>query len=194
MKTTSPVAILYIFSIVFLLAALCRASPTQRFGHTSVLLPNGTMLIFGGYNFQSVDYANQVVVGLLNDIWLCDFSNSSGNGTIWTQVVPTVGSSIPQPRMMHTAAFIADTTGNSTGKMIIQGGTPRNDYKGDRTSIYYACAANDLWAFDIDSLNWTRVFPVSDSDLASCLTGAANRLLSATVLVITAALTLAGRM
>jgi len=149
------------------------------------------MLIFGGYDYEAVNFEAQtygsaslfsalclahiktLFTALKGDMYTYDFDNMSILGQSWQAVNysdPT--GPRPKPRMLHTALYRDGGTmilhhaglsifysffagvGNA-GLLVIQGGMPLAQYKGDKTTIYYACAANDMWEFDLVPLLWS---------------------------------------
>jgi hypothetical protein len=84
------------------------STPRQRFGHSAVLLPNRTMLIFGGHNYQYTNVQKKLYVGLKNDLWFFDLGAS-----VYSPVVPVLNTSAPPPRMHHSAVLLTDPNGTA---------------------------------------------------------------------------------
>lgn len=82
------------------------SSPMQRFGHSVVLLPNGSLLIFGGHNYKSTNVETKTYVGLKNDLYLFDFSTQN-----YTEIIPERNTSLPYPRVHHSAVLLTDADG-----------------------------------------------------------------------------------
>jgi len=142
-----------------------QSNSIQRFGHSAVVLPNQSILVFGGYNFVDLNYAALQYEGLKNDLLL--ITVQPGGPAQISSVTPVSGP-VPKARMLHMAAFKNTSAGTGIGALVIQGGTPLNYYAQERSTIYRACAMNDMWAFDLSNLTWTRLWPVNDSDLQLC--------------------------
>ena len=114
------------------------------------LSPLGSMVVFGGHNFESIDYQVMDFVGLKNDMWRYDFSSAH-----WTEIVPNLSSPKPLPRMHHTAIIRDDGVGGEI--MVITGGTTFLRYSGVRSTIYKACGREDVWEFNFATGNWTQL-------------------------------------
>lgn len=91
---------------------------TGRFGHTATLLPNGNILVIGGYNTYN-DYLSSV-----------ELYNPSLN--IWTTV-----ASLTSARVFHTATLL------STGEVLVVGGRNANGTIGTAEKYDYR---TNLWS------------------------------------------------
>jgi len=112
--------------------------PPDLYGHASIVLPNGTMLIFGGF------WASADILMPFNTIWAIDTTQSNPT---WT--FPSISNSnLPSPRR----AFAATLTSN--GKILIQGGA-------DATLLD---VLSDGWELDTtqDPMTWTPVVTLSE--------------------------------
>lgn len=85
------------------------STPRQRFGHSAVLLPNRSMLLFGGHNYQRTDVELKLYVGLKNDLWLFDLDTAS-----YSAVIPLFNASVPPPRVHHSAVLLTDPNGTAS--------------------------------------------------------------------------------
>jgi len=112
--------------------------PAPRSKHSSISLPWGSLLVFGGESEE----------GILNDLWLLDYkyssvSNLSVNGK-WSRLVT---DHQPSPRYGHRALFSNAYWGH---KMILFGGETRIENKKE--------TLDDTWILDIVDLKqpkWT---------------------------------------
>jgi hypothetical protein len=80
---------------------------TARYGHTSVVLPDGSIVLMGGYSSTG---------GYKNDVW-----RSTDNGATWTQQTASAGWTA---RYRHTSVVLTD------GSIVLMGGgtpTLKND-------------------------------------------------------------------
>jgi hypothetical protein len=77
-----------------------KAEWTARYGHTSVVLPDGSIILMGGV----YDYPGKY----LNDVW-----RSTDQGATWTQVTANAGWSA---RTRHTSVVLPD------GSIVLMGG------------------------------------------------------------------------
>jgi hypothetical protein len=80
--------------------------PPDLYGHASVVLPNGLMLVFGGYS-QSMD-----MLIPFSTVWAIDTTQSS---LIWMSLSIS-NSSLPSPRRAFAVVLL------DSGKILIQGG------------------------------------------------------------------------
>ncbi|KAJ3714057.1 hypothetical protein C8R42DRAFT_726562 [Lentinula raphanica] len=105
-------------------------------GHASIILPNGTMLVFGGYEPSSSSMVN------LSTIWTLDTTASS-----FEWVVVTAAGTIPGSRRAFAAVLIEG------GKILIQGGA-------DAT---FQTTYSDGWSLDLTSNppTWSEVSALS---------------------------------
>jgi len=146
-----------IFLLVFLnVASCCMASAQQRLGHSTVILRNGTMVIYGGHNYFRTDYDGKTYDSLLGDMWMFDFQ--SGN---WTQILPNNISVIPQARWYHTAI---PSTRNGQDTMVVFGGVTYIRYDGTRSTTFLSCGRKDVWEFNFDTLTWSLLQDDSGMD------------------------------
>jgi hypothetical protein len=82
---------------------------SKRYGHSIVALPDGSLVLAGGFTFGQ---------GFLNDVW-----RSTDNGVTWTQVTPHAGWS---GRYYHNSIVMPD------GSILLLGGGDRNiNFKND---------------------------------------------------------------
>ncbi|THV07267.1 hypothetical protein K435DRAFT_848217 [Dendrothele bispora CBS 962.96] len=102
-------------------------------GQQSIILPNGTMLVFGGYDQPN----NQMVP--FSTVWVLDTTASSYSWASWA--VST--TNLPTPRRAFAAVLI------DGGKILIQGGSDS-----DFSQTY-----NDGWMLDLtqNPLTWSPV-------------------------------------
>jgi|HubBroStandDraft_1064217.scaffolds.fasta_scaffold31246_2 hypothetical protein len=119
-----------------------RLNPGGREGHSAVYDPTSNRLIvFGGNTAFTAQFH-------LNDLWLLNDANATGNSQSWTSV--TTGTvSAPSPRVGHSAVYNA-----SMNKMIVFGGA------GGYASPCY----NDLWVLsnangDGGTPTWNNLSP-----------------------------------
>lgn len=94
-------------------ASIPVSSPMQRFGHSTVLLPNGSLLIFGGHNYQLTNVELKTYIGLKNDLYLFDFATQN-----YTRINPERNTSLPSPRVHHSAVLLTDANGIFTSSKI----------------------------------------------------------------------------
>ena len=94
---------------------------TARYDHTSVAMPDGSIVLMGGYDDGNYK----------NDVW-----RSTDNGAMWTQVNASAGWSA---RTGHSSVAMAD------GSIVLMGGTDGSNYK------------NDTWRSTDNGDVWTRV-------------------------------------
>jgi hypothetical protein len=94
-----------------------------RMDHSSVVLPDGSIILMGGYNFDD---------GYFNDIW-----RSMDNGATWTLVKPSGTNVNPGPgwgiRSGHTSVVMPD------GSIVLMGG--------DSGVLFDSDLKNDVWSF-----------------------------------------------
>ena len=113
---------------------------TTRYGHTSVVLPDSSIVLMGGYNGVSV----------LRDVW-----RSTDKGATWG-------------RMTETAAWMADTgyirsrggfssvalpDGSINGSIIVMGGQG-----------YLGVHLNDVWRSQDKGVTWTQVTGINGAE------------------------------
>jgi PKD repeat protein len=84
------------------------ANWSQRYGHSTVAMPDGSVVLFGGYTYG---------IGFLNDVW-----RSTDNGATWAQMNP--GASWLR-RYSHTSAAMPD------GSILLMGGYTSDAYLKD---------------------------------------------------------------
>ncbi|KAF9485129.1 hypothetical protein BDN70DRAFT_917084 [Pholiota conissans] len=108
-------------------------APLDIFGHASIILSDGRILVFGGF---SPSQGNLISFA---SIWVLDTSQSSFN---WT-VINTATTAVPSPRVAFAAVLIED------GKILIHGGCDASF----QTNI------NDGWVLDTtqNPMTWTIV-------------------------------------
>ena len=85
-------------------------SPPPLFGHASIILPDGCLLVFGGYSQA------QATLVPLSTIWAL---NTSSNPLAWSVATVDTGS-LPSPRMGFAAAHIGG------GRVLVHGGADAN--------------------------------------------------------------------
>ncbi|KAJ3905235.1 hypothetical protein F5879DRAFT_899894 [Lentinula edodes] len=115
---------------------LPTSGPPGITGHASIILPNGTMFVFGGYEPSSSSMVD------FSTIWALDTTASSFE---WTVV--TAEGTIPGSRRAFAAVLI------DGGKILIQGGS-------DAT---FQTTYSDGWALDLtsDPPTWSEVSALS---------------------------------
>eukprot|EP01125_Pyxidicula_operculata_P014483 TRINITY_DN4823_c0_g1_i1.p1 TRINITY_DN4823_c0_g1~~TRINITY_DN4823_c0_g1_i1.p1 ORF type:complete len:176 (+),score=23.71 TRINITY_DN4823_c0_g1_i1:81-530(+) len=117
-------------------------------GHSSVLIGNTKLVIFGGYDFRMLDYEKKEFVGLKNDIWEFDLISQS-----WNEInVTNSEDQRPLPRWHHTASY-----NEASLSMTITGGSIFNRYNGDRSTSVKACGRDDVWEFNFVTKTWTEL-------------------------------------
>ncbi|THH29913.1 hypothetical protein EUX98_g4262 [Antrodiella citrinella] len=85
---------------------LSTGGPPDVVGHTSVVLPNGQLLVFGGYS------PSQQSLVPLSTVWVLDTTQSDAN---WS-TLPVASSSVPPSRRDFAATLL------DNGKVVIHGG------------------------------------------------------------------------
>jgi PKD repeat protein len=98
-----------------------HAEWAARFGHTSVALPDGSIVIMGGSAYSD---------GKKNDVW-----RSADNGVSWTQMTASAEWS---PRLMHTSVVMPD------GSIVLMGGSELG-------------LKNDVWRSTDNGATWTQM-------------------------------------
>ena len=111
--------------------------PSKRYGHQAVVLADGRMIVFGGYNGT-----------FLSDVHELAFDEPSQSNPRW-RPVPTSGAG-PCARDGHSAVLAPDGT-----TLIVFGG-----FDGKRQ-------LNDLFALDTRTFHWTPLAPERASDGAA---------------------------
>ena len=102
------------------------ARPKRRYGSAAVFDPQTRSLVsFAGFTSEAGRFQDTQSFGLANNAW-----------ADWTP-----GSSKPQVRCLHTAAF-----DSANRRMIV--------YAGQRSG-----ALDDIWSFDLASRQWTNMTP-----------------------------------
>jgi PKD repeat protein len=91
----------------------------QRYGHTSVALPDGSIVIMGGYTYQ---------YGYRNDVW-----RSTDNGVSW---VPVNASAGWQPRHQHHSVTMPDSS------ILLMGGMYSDAYLND---VWRSADKGETW-------------------------------------------------
>lgn len=111
--------------------------PPDLYGHASIILPDGRVLVFGGFS-QSLGSLLP-----LSTIWVL---NTAGPTLSWT-VIETNTTYLPSPRMAFAAVLI------SGGKIIIHGGTDSN----------FQSNFNDGWILDTNqnTMTWNPIDSLS---------------------------------
>ena len=111
--------------------------PPDLFGHASIILSDGRLLVFGGFS------PSQGTLLPFSTIWILDTSHSN---LAWS-VVQTSTSSLPSPRMAFAAASLND------GGILIHGGSNA----GLQTNFA------DGWILDTsqNTMSWTQIGALS---------------------------------
>jgi PKD repeat protein len=98
---------------------------STRWGHTSVAMPDGSIVLIGGVHTSGAISKH--------DVW-----QSTDNGATWTQMTASPGWSA---RAWHTSVALPD------GSIVLMGGTGIGGQK------------NDVWRSTDNGATWTRVTP-----------------------------------
>eukprot|EP01130_Rhizamoeba_saxonica_P013053 TRINITY_DN5536_c3_g1_i2.p1 TRINITY_DN5536_c3_g1~~TRINITY_DN5536_c3_g1_i2.p1 ORF type:complete len:456 (-),score=109.47 TRINITY_DN5536_c3_g1_i2:227-1594(-) len=101
--------------------------PRPRLGHSSAVLNDNVLVIFGGYGINTETNLQEK----FNDIVLLQFDTME-----W--VHPNPHGNIPPPLYAHTAVSYAD-------KLIVFGGESGNTYRDINSSIYIYSLADNTW-------------------------------------------------
>ena len=125
----------------------------RRLRHTTVMLPDNRVMVFGGYDLASRKVISGLQVGRLASGKEGASSSSSAGGSgcssskriVW-EVVDTKGPA-PSPRCQHVAAILADGY-----TMLVYGGNPGP-----------SAEPSGVYLLDTRSLTW-RVQPVGGAD------------------------------
>lgn len=108
----------------------------DRTGHSSVALPDGSIVVMGGHTFGPGDS---------NDVW-----RSTNNGVTWTQVNASAGW---RAREHHSTEMMAD------GSIILFGGNHNTDYLND---VWRSADNGATWTQVTPDAGWTaRTFQSS---------------------------------
>lgn len=75
-------------------------------------------------------------------------------GAVQFTPVSYKGSSIPPARYHHTATYDA-----FNDRLIIFGGSTFTRWYGTRSTSFYMCGREDMWAFDIQNQSWQMLKP-----------------------------------
>ncbi|OQS04469.1 kinase, partial [Thraustotheca clavata] len=128
-------------------------SPGARLDHVSVARKQTQeIFIFGGtiYNASTIKSLESYIQ--VNDVW-----SFSLNTLVWTKVIYTSSNKVPMTRSNSIAVITADESA-----MVIFGGVtlPLN------ATIYtMPIVLNDLWQFNLSTLLWNPIEPVSTSSI-----------------------------
>ena len=106
---------------------------TGRFYHSSVAMPDGSIVLMGG---MIMDMSN--VVSPFNDVW-----RSTDNGTTWTQVNASAGWS---PRTGHSSVVMPD------GSIVLMGGF---DGTSEFNDVWRSTDNGTTWTLVNASAGWT---------------------------------------
>jgi hypothetical protein len=111
--------------------------PPDLYGHASIILPDGRLLVFGGYS------PSQLTLLPFSTIWVLDTSQSN---LAWS-VIQTSTTSLPSPRIAFAAVLLND------GGILIHGGSDTE------LQINFA----DGWILDTSqsTMGWTQVEALS---------------------------------
>jgi len=142
-KQMKSAILLYCYVVVFIL--LANSQPSQRMGHSSIFLNNGSMVIYGGHNYMRTNYDGKTYDSLLGDMWIFDFNTEN-----WTQVIPD--SPEPPARWYHTAVHNMRAQQET---MLVFGGVTYVRYDGQRSTTFFSCGRKDVWEFNFATNNWT---------------------------------------
>lgn len=115
--------------------------PQPRAFHTVVLLDQWSFLMFGGRSDTTV----------YGDLWRsCVLPEVCSDPRPWLPLVPsTLLYAVPDGRFAHSAAVL---TAGGHNVMAVFGGLVTADFT----------VTNELWLYDVDGANWTRVVPGSE--------------------------------
>ena len=111
--------------------------PPDLYGHASIILSDGRLLVFGGYS------PSQGTLLPFSTIWVLDTSQSN---LAWT-IIQTSTNSLPSPRMAFAVASLND------GSVLIHGGSDAN------LQTNFA----DGWILDTsqNTMGWTQIETLS---------------------------------
>ena len=147
-----PLVLLLCTGLLLAVRATASASPTHRFGHSTVV-KGSDLYMFGGYSSEGFHWKNDFKtwdysVGLKNDLY-------KFNGSTWSKVEYATGSPIPDARAFHSASISA-----SGNEMIIHGGSRHMWGNGRRggTSVMKLCGADDTWKYTFATKTWTMLY------------------------------------
>jgi hypothetical protein len=110
-----------------------QGGPGMITGHQSIMLTNGTLLVFGGAS-------STTTLNPLSTMWSLDTTQS----TLTWKTVPVSGDP-PPSRRQFAAAYIPPT------EIIIHGGTDAS----------FQEPFSDGWIFDVTNTNWTNITQLS---------------------------------
>ncbi|KAL0953257.1 hypothetical protein HGRIS_004507 [Hohenbuehelia grisea] len=113
--------------------------PPDIYGHACIILPDGRLLVFGGYSQSQGRHIPFDV------IWVLDTTKDSGTPE-WTLLAVST-SNLPSPRRAFAAVLLPD------GRILIHGGS----------DAHLQFNFEDGWILDLsqDSAVWTKVDPLS---------------------------------
>jgi hypothetical protein len=118
------------------------ATNAGRFHHTSAKLPDGSVMICGGYGEPWLPQA------FTTDDAQLFFPSNTGSGV--GGIVKHAGSNLTVPRACHTATVLP--TGDEAGVVIVAGGFTNSPYTGVLASVemfdYKEIASAGIWAGD----------------------------------------------
>jgi len=141
------------FAVLSSILCFTYGQSPQRFGHSSITLQNGSIVIFGGHDFVTIDHPGKEFVGLKNDMWILDLDLT---GNKWRPINVAEGSHMPLPRMQHTAIY---KYANNTEFMVIYGGTIFLRYSLLTSNVFKCCGREDIWEFNFSNLTWSPIVP-----------------------------------
>ena len=105
---------------------------SKRWGHSSVVMPDGSLVLMGG-----IEYYNSVE-SYKNDVW-----RSTDNGATWTQITASAGWS---GRVHHSSVAMPD------GSIVLMGGDEGGNKKND---VWRSTDNGATWTKMTESAGWT---------------------------------------
>jgi len=128
------------------------SSALGRFGHSTIQLPNGSAVIYGGYDFSHINPGRSVgqVFGIKADMYLMDVTPL---GVVWSQI-PQHGGIFPPARFYHGAVY--DPLQN---RMIVSGGSVFVRWESTFTTSFKLCGREDVYAFSFQNFTWKELYP-----------------------------------
>ena len=106
---------------------------TARSGHTSVAMPDGSIVLMGGYGGGIAYWSGgKAFLDKKNDVW-----RSTDNGATWTQMTANAGWVV---REGHTSVAMPD------GSIVLMGGSDSGNW-----------GKNDVWRSTDNGATWTQM-------------------------------------